>query len=151
MKTDAMKSSPEVRLPSESQKFSGRLPVHNPHKQFPHCVSAFIRQARPGSILPWLRLVICRGNGSDAPRQRQVYLMEDPQKKRWGLEAPPDEMPAMRSKQDALASSLQRRRLFGSQLLGFALLPHELELALLGFLGCGDLFLHLLRCFFELR
>jgi len=50
MNKDAMKGSPDVRLPGGSQKFSGWLPVHNPHKQFPHCVSAFIQQARPGSI-----------------------------------------------------------------------------------------------------
>src|ERR1700679_3040945 len=37
--------------------------------------------------------------------------------------------------------------LFGSQLLGFALLPHELEFALFGFLGCRNLFLHLLGRF----
>ena len=41
--------------------------------------------------------------------------------------------------------------LFRSQFLGLALLPHELKFALLGFLRCRNLFLHLLRRFFQLR
>jgi hypothetical protein len=36
----------------------------------------------------------------------------------------------------ALFYASTAKRLFGSQLFGLALLPHELELALLGFVGC---------------
>jgi hypothetical protein len=62
-------------------------------------------------------------------------------KEKGGTVAPPYEMPAKCKGQAALLCS---------KLLGLAFLSHELQFALFGFLGCGDLFLHLLRCFFQL-